>query len=64
MKNYYIVFYKDGIRKTYQIPAKTEQDALVRLGQIYGDKDGRDDVVIEVLKISLSDKILYEGVVA
>lgn len=60
MKIYFIVFNKDGIRKTYQIPANTEQDALVRLGQIYGDREDRDDVVIEVLKISLSDEILYK----
>lgn len=60
MKVYFIIFNKDGIRKTYQIPAKTEQDALVRLGQIYGDREDRDDVVIEVLKISSSDKVLYE----
>lgn len=44
-------FRVDGIEKTYQIPSYTLYDALVRLGQIYGDKEGKEDRVIEVLEV-------------
>lgn len=50
-KIYTFVFLKDGLEKTYQIPATSEQNALVRLGQIYGDKEGREDIQIEILEI-------------
>lgn len=46
------IFYKvDGIEKTYQIPAPDYIHALVRLGQIYGDKEGKEDRVIQVEKV-------------
>ena len=60
MNLYYIVYTKDGVRKTYQIPATSKYNALVRLGQIYGDKETEDEVNIEVLGISLRDEILYK----
>lgn len=50
-KIYTFVFLKDGVEKTYQIPATSEQNALVRLGQIYGDKEGREDIQIEILEV-------------
>lgn len=57
MKNLYeVTFYKGDnvLPNTYNIPAETEQDALVRLGQIYGDdKTYREDLEIKVVGISL-----------
>lgn len=50
-KLFTIHFLKDGVERTHQIPAITEQNALVRLGQIYGDKEDREDVNIEILEI-------------
>lgn len=58
MSIYYIVYTKNGIRKTYQIPATSKYNALVRLGQIYGDREDRDDVDINILTISLDGKVL------
>lgn len=50
-KIYTFVYLKDDVQKTYQIPATSEANALVRLGQIYGDKEGREDIQIEILEI-------------
>lgn len=55
-----IEFKKDGANRKYQIPAKSEMDALVRLGQIYGDgRDYREDVKIEVLKIKNTQRSVH-----
>lgn len=53
MKRYlYLINYtRDGRKSTYQIPATSEANALVRLGQIYGDKERRDDIEIDVIDI-------------
>lgn len=55
MKNLYLIkFLKNGCEHDYQIPAKNEYDACVRLGQIYGDdKEYRDDVEIEIESVTL-----------
>lgn len=51
--NLYLIEYtKNGKEGTFQVPSDSELNAVVRLGQIYGDdKDWRDDVVINVLSI-------------
>jgi len=51
MKLFLIEYLKNGTPKTYQIPATSEYNALVRLGQIYGDKPDQDDVEIEVTSV-------------
>lgn len=52
-KLYLIEYTKNGKDCTYQIPANSKYDALVRLGQIHGDdKPGRPDVEIEVKSIT------------
>ena len=49
---YVIDFKKNGYDQKYQIPATSEYNAAVRLGQIYGDgKDTRDGLVIEIVSI-------------
>lgn len=49
---YLIKFKKNGVKKEYQIPASTEMNAVVRLGQIYGDdRNYREDLVIEIIGI-------------
>ena len=54
---YTIEYTKDGKPGNYQIPESSELNALVRLGQIYGDdKETREDVVIEVLGVTVSAK--------
>lgn len=51
MKIWTIFYTVDGIEKTYKVPAEDYIHALVRLGQIYGDKEGKDDRVIVVQKV-------------
>lgn len=51
---YTISYTKDGMPKTYQIPATSEFNALVRLGQIYGDAYPREDIEINVTGIKKS----------
>lgn len=54
MKRYlYLINYtRDGRKSSYQIPATSEANALVRLGQIYGDNvERRDDIEIDVIDI-------------
>lgn len=52
MNLYTIEYTKDGKPGTYQIPADSEMNACIRLGQIYGDgKSNREDVEIKVLSI-------------
>ena len=55
MRNLYLIkFLKNGSEHDYQIPAKNEYDACVRLGQIYGDdRECRDDVEIEIQSVTL-----------
>lgn len=56
MKKIYMIEYtKNGKPCTYQIPATSKYNALIRLGQIHGDdKPGREDVEIEVISITSS----------
>lgn len=56
MTNLYTIEYtKNGKPGTYQIPATSEANAFVRLGQIYGDdRPGRDDLEIEVLSVKVT----------
>ncbi|MEG1794857.1 MAG: hypothetical protein RRZ64_09110 [Rikenellaceae bacterium] len=58
MKNLYtLVYTKNGKEGTYQIPAESELDACVRLGQIYGDdKPHREDVEIKIISIKKGGK--------
>lgn len=50
---YVIKFKKNGIPKEYQIPATTEFNAIVRLGQIHGDdRNYREDLKIEIISIT------------
>lgn len=52
MNLYIIKFKKNGVAKEYQIPASTEYNAAVRLGQIYGDNHNyREDLEIEIVDI-------------
>ena len=54
---YTIEYTKDGKPGTYQIPAESEMNACVRLGQIYGDeKDYRDDVEIKIVSVRKGGK--------
>lgn len=54
MNIYLIKYLKDGKERDYQIPAKNEYDASVRLGQIHGDdREYRDDVEIEIQSVTL-----------
>lgn len=47
-----IEFMKNGKVFIQNVIATSEMNALVRLGQIYGDgKIHRDDVIIEIIKI-------------
>lgn len=48
---YLISYFKDGKPKSYQIPAINEWNALVRLGQIHGDRADREDIEINVMSI-------------
>lgn len=57
MNLYTIEYTKDGKPGTYQIPAESELNACIRLGQIYGDdKPTREDVEIKVLSINKGGK--------
>lgn len=52
MHLYEIKFKKNGVAKQYQIPATTEFNAVVRLGQIHGDdRNYREDLEIEIIDI-------------
>ncbi|QQG30934.1 hypothetical protein [Escherichia phage UPEC01] len=54
MNIYLIKYLKDGKERDYQIPAKNEYDACVRLGQIHGDdREYRNDVEIEIQSVTL-----------
>lgn len=49
---YVIEFKKNGVAKEYQIPATTEMNAIVRLGQIHGDdRNYREDLQLEIIDI-------------
>lgn len=51
-KLYLITYTKDGVGPlNYQIPATSQFNAAVRLGQIYGDRPGRNDKEIVILGI-------------
>lgn len=57
MNMYTIEYTKDGKPGTYQIPADSEMNACIRLGQIYGDdKSHREDVEIKVISIKKGGK--------
>lgn len=57
MNMYTIEYTKDGKPGTYQIPAESEMNACIRLGQIYGDyKSHREDVEIKVISIKKGGK--------
>lgn len=52
MKLFTITYTKNGSNpREYLIPARTKADALVRLGQIYGDKQDRDDIEIKIISV-------------
>lgn len=53
MEHLYLINYlKNGKPCSYQIPAESEANALVRLGQIHGDNvERRDDVEINVISV-------------
>lgn len=54
-KLYTITYKKDGVGPlNYQIPATNEYNALVRLGQIYGDRPDREDREVEILDIKVT----------
>lgn len=49
---YLIEFLKNGVKRNYQIPASSELNAAVRLGQIFGDdRNYREDLSIEIVNI-------------
>lgn len=49
---YLIKFKKNGLFKNYQIPATSEMNAVVRLGQIFGDARGyREDLELEIISV-------------
>lgn len=50
-KLYLIEFMLDDRKTSYQIPSDNEYNALVRLGQIFGDKPNRDERKIEIISI-------------
>lgn len=52
---YTIKFLKNGVACNYLIPATSELNAAVRLGQIYGDdREYREDLTIEITEIKRS----------
>lgn len=52
---YLIKFKKNGVLKDYQIPATSELNAAVRLGQIFGDdREYREDLHIEIIDIKMA----------
>lgn len=60
MKQYlFLINYtRDGRKSSYQIPAVSEWNALVRLGQIHGDNvDRRHDIEINVIDIKKTNPV-------
>lgn len=52
-KIYIVRYTKDGVGPLhYQIPATSRDNALVRLGQIYGDRPGQSEKEIKVESIT------------
>ncbi|QOI66471.1 hypothetical protein [Erwinia phage FBB1] len=52
MRLYVVTYMKDGKGpREYNIPANSPMNAVARLGQIYGDKDTRPDVGLDILDV-------------
>lgn len=59
VKHLYSVEYRKngGKIQNYLIPADSELNAVVRLGQIYGDdKPNREDITLDIIGVSMAQR--------
>lgn len=58
MRLYVVTYMKDGKGpREYNIPANSPMNAVARLGQIYGDKESREDISLDIIEVKRASQM-------